>query len=37
MSSKKIKNIYLNKLKKEDFLPLICAAAAIRKEQHLKA
>jgi len=37
MSSIKIKNIYLNKLKKEDFLPLICAAAAIRKEQHLKA
>ena len=37
MSSIKIKNIYLNKFKKEDFLPLICAAAAIRKEQHLKA
>jgi len=37
MSSIKIKNTYLKKLKKEDFLPLICAAAALRKEEQLKA
>ncbi len=37
MSSIKIKNIHLEKLEKEDFLPLICAAAALRKEEHLKA
>ncbi len=37
MSSIKIKNTYLDKLEKEDLLPLICAAAALRKEEHLKA
>jgi len=36
MSSIKIKNTYLDKLEKEDLLPLICAAAALRKEEHLK-
>ncbi len=37
MSSLKIKNSYLDKLEKEDFLPLICAAAALRKDEPLKA
>jgi len=32
----KTKNTHLEKLKKEDFLPLICAAAALREEEHLK-
>jgi len=36
MSSLKIKNTHLEKLNKEDFLPLICAAAALREEEHLK-
>ena len=37
MSSIKIKNTHFDKLEKEDFLSLICAAAALRKEGHLKA
>ncbi len=37
MSSKKINNTHLEKLGKNDFIPLICAAAALRKENHLKA
>lgn len=37
MSPIKIRNTNLEKLKKEDFLPLICAAGALRKEEHLKA
>jgi alkylhydroperoxidase/carboxymuconolactone decarboxylase family protein YurZ len=36
MSAIKIKNSHIEKLVKEDFLPLICAAAALRKEKHLK-
>jgi len=36
MSSIKINNTNLEKFVKEDFLPLICAAAALRKEEHLK-
>jgi 4-carboxymuconolactone decarboxylase len=36
MSSIKIKNSYIEKLEIKDFLPLICAAAALRKEKHLK-
>jgi alkylhydroperoxidase/carboxymuconolactone decarboxylase family protein YurZ len=36
MSSTKNKNTRFGKLEKEDFLPLICAAAALRKEEHLK-
>ena len=36
MSAIKIKNSQIKKLGKNDFLPLICAAAAIRKENHLK-
>jgi len=37
MSSIKVKNTHLEKLEKEDLLPLVCAAAALRKEEHLKA
>ena len=37
MSSIKIKNTQLEKLIKEDMLPLICAAAALRKVEHLKS
>jgi 4-carboxymuconolactone decarboxylase len=37
MSAIKIKNIQIEKLGKNDFLPLICAAAALRKEKHLIA
>ncbi|MGB5892934.1 MAG: carboxymuconolactone decarboxylase family protein [Ignavibacteriaceae bacterium] len=37
MSSIKIKNSYIEKLEIKDFLPLICAAAALRKEKHLNA
>jgi 4-carboxymuconolactone decarboxylase len=33
----KIINTHIEKLEKEEFLPLICAAAALRKEKHLKA
>jgi len=36
MPSIKIINTRLDKLDKEDILPLICAAAALRKEEHLK-
>jgi alkylhydroperoxidase/carboxymuconolactone decarboxylase family protein YurZ len=35
MSSIKINNSHLKKLEKEDFLPLICAAAALREEELL--
>ena len=37
MSSIKIIDSYIEKLETEDFLPLICASAALRKETHLKA